>query len=759
MKGLLLIALLALACPMLGRAQFGSFTDVPVEVDADGETRFENGVAVAEDNVVIRYGNTSIYSDYAQYSPDTRDVFVRGNVRIYREGRVFAGERAIYNLETKQLRTADIRGAEYPYAFSAESIFTLGGQEIKATDAIFTTSDSSKPDYFLKAKGVRIYPDDRIIFTGVKLYVGQTPIFYFPYLYQSLDKDAAFTLSPGYSSRWGAFLLTKYTFPISENIAGEFRFDLRSQRGVGVGLGADFELPKTETASIKDHSYGTFRAYYAADSNPDKNFTGLPRNQTDTGRYRIAFQSKIFVTDDIYATIDLNKLSDSKFLEDFEPGLYSNDPQPDNLLALTKWNENYTVTGILRARLNDFQGATERLPEVVLDTKRQPLFKTPLFYQGTTGFANLTRGFEQNDQSLPDYDALRFDTFHQISYPRTYGNWLSVIPRAGARGTYYSDSGSLRTTTITTNDGITTTTREARSIDQGGSLIRGVANAGLEASFKFWKEYEEVQSRRWGLDGLRHVVQPYTEFSATYSSQDSNAILQFDRYIPSTELPPNSYPEFNSVDSISAGTVWRWGVRNRFQTRRDNRTFSWLQTDTYFNLYIDNPEYAGITSDEGNFSNIFNRLRWDPVPWMSLSFDTQLPLLDAGFTEINTMASVMLNRDLRMSLGHRYLEGNPLFRDSNQITLGVYYQVNDNWAFSLRERYEINEGRLESQLYELHRDLSSWVASAGLVLRDNGNGRNEFGFLLSFTLKDLPNVTLPLNLDPQSQGLPLRGSR
>ncbi len=758
MKRLLLFALLILAWPVLGRAQFGSFTDVPVEVDAN-ETSFENGVAVAKENVVIRYGNTSIYSDYAQYNPDTRDVFVRGNVRIYREGRVFAGERAIYNLETKRLRTADIRGAEYPYAFSAESIFTVGGREIKATDAIFTTSDSSKPDYYLKAKGVRIYPDDRIIFTGVKLYVGRTPIFWFPYLYQSLKKDAAFTLSPGYSSRWGAFVLTKYTFPISENASGEFRFDLRSQRGVGLGFGADFELPRGETASVLDDSFGKFRAYYAADSNPDKNSTALKRGEADTGRYRIAFQSKIFVTDDIYATIDLNKLSDSEFLEDFEPGLYSNDPQPDNVLALTKWNEDYTLTGILRSQLNDFQGATERLPEAVLDTKRQPLFRTPLFYQGTTGIANLKRRFEPDDEAFPDYSTLRFDSFHQVSYPRTYRNWLSVIPRAGVRGTYYSDSGSLRTTTITTNDGITTTTREARSIDQGGSVVRGVANAGFEASFKFWKEYEAIQSRRWGLDGLRHVVQPYTEFSATYSSEDSNNLLQFDRYIPSTELPPNSYPEFNSVDSISSGTVWRWGARNRFQTRRDNQTFNWLETDTYFNLYIDNPEYAGITADEGSFSNFFNRLRWSPVPWMSLNFDSQLPLLDAGFTEINTSFTVMFNRDLKMTLGHRYLEGNPYFRDSNQVTLGAYYRVNDNWALSVRERYEVAEGRLESQLYELHRDLSSWVASAGLVLRDNGDGQNEFGFLLSFTLKDLPNVTVPLNLDPQAQGLPGTGSR
>ena len=98
--------LLALACLLAflcgARAQFGSFADVPIEIDAE-ETRIEGGVAIADRHVVIRYGAVLIYADYAQYNPETRDVLVQGNVRIYREGQLFTGERALYNLETKRL--------------------------------------------------------------------------------------------------------------------------------------------------------------------------------------------------------------------------------------------------------------------------------------------------------------------------------------------------------------------------------------------------------------------------------------------------------------------------------------------------------------------------------------------------------------------------------------------------------------------------------------------------------------------------------
>ena len=73
---------------------------MPIEINAE-ETRFEGGIAVAERDVVIRYGGTTIYCDYAQYNPDTRDVLVQGNVRIFREGQQFTGERGVYNLETE----------------------------------------------------------------------------------------------------------------------------------------------------------------------------------------------------------------------------------------------------------------------------------------------------------------------------------------------------------------------------------------------------------------------------------------------------------------------------------------------------------------------------------------------------------------------------------------------------------------------------------------------------------------------------------
>jgi len=69
------------------------------------------------------------------------------------------------------------------------------------------------------------------------------------------------------------------------------------------------------------------------------------------------------------------------------------------------------------------------------------------------------------------------------------------------------------------------------------------------------------------LDGLRHIVEPYLDYSFVYTNRSPGEILQFDRYVSSTQVPPIDFPQFNAVDSLDNWDIARIGVRNRFQTR------------------------------------------------------------------------------------------------------------------------------------------------------------------------------------------------
>ena len=94
----------------------------------------------------------------------------------------------------------------------------------------------AKPDFHLHARTIRIYEKDRVIFKYVTAYIGNVPVFWWPYLYQSLSDTFSFTISPAYTSTWGPSLLTEVTFPITEHIKARLRLDYFGRRGPAIGL-------------------------------------------------------------------------------------------------------------------------------------------------------------------------------------------------------------------------------------------------------------------------------------------------------------------------------------------------------------------------------------------------------------------------------------------------------------------------------------------------------------------------------------------
>jgi lipopolysaccharide assembly outer membrane protein LptD (OstA) len=179
--------------------------DLPVDIRSRGEKRFEGGVATAEDNVVIEYGDTTIYADRAVYNPSTQEVFLEGRVRIYREDFNFTGERALYNFETQQVLASDFSGSTGPLFFTTGTFDTISATEFHLLDGEFTTDDNFDPDFTLRADKTRVYTDDRVVMEKVTLHVGETPVFWYPLLYQSLKEDIGFSFSPGYNGNSTAF--------------------------------------------------------------------------------------------------------------------------------------------------------------------------------------------------------------------------------------------------------------------------------------------------------------------------------------------------------------------------------------------------------------------------------------------------------------------------------------------------------------------------------------------------------------------------
>jgi LPS-assembly protein len=717
----------------------------PVEITSSGETTYQNGMATAKDNVAIHVGDTDIYANFAQYNSRTHEITADGNVRIYRGLSLYLTDHGVYNVDTKQVRTGDMRTEYNPYFLSGKKVTQISQNGYRIENATFTTHDSPTPDFHLHARTVRVYQDDHVVFRDVTFYIKDVPVFWWPYLYQSLDDAFNFTVSPAYLSSWGPSVLTEVTFPITDDIKGRLRLDYRGRRGLAIGFETDIDYGKGNSSNLK------LKTYYIQDQNPEINQTSVPRKDIGASRYRVTLEDRTNFTADIYGIVNVTKLSDQYVMQDFYQNEFRINPNPDNVVALTKSDPVYTLTAITRFQANNFFQDTERLPEVVLDVKRQPLFGTPIFYEGESGVADLHRNFAE-DSGFEDYSTLRLDSFHQILFPKTYFGWLSIVPRAGFRATYYGDTRDLGKTMFTPDtdplvpDFILPDPTVTNPIINGGSTIRTVFNTGAEASFKISRTWEDVQSRALGLDGLLHVIQPFTNFAyVKENGVDPAAVLQFDRFVPSTQLPPIDFPQFTSTDSIASSTIWRLGLRNRLETRRDDVTVTWLELDTFCDVNFTDPY------DRTPYSNLFNSLRFTPLPWATLAIDSQIPAFDRGFTAVNTSLAIQPIANLQLSLGHRYLNNNPFFQNSSLYVVGGYYRLDDNWGVGFQEQYEAETGILEQQRYAVYRDLTNWVASFGAVVRDNA-GVKEYGVLLTFTLKAFPKFGFDFNFDPGGAG-------
>ncbi len=805
---LLLFGLFIATVPCRAQSSPGSVLGALAKnVNIDGlETNFdpETGVATAVGEVHIKYDNVEITAGRAEYNSNTKDVIAHENVMIIKDGQIFRGETVTYNFETQDLKANNIRSGLPPVFYNTADMKTNSGAlkgesgetaRIDGAGTYFTTHDSSHPNFHVTAKSLTIYPGDRIIMHNAKFYVGNLPIFWLPLYVQPLNNELGYFFQPGYDSLWGTFLLNQYGVMYGDHTLAKYHLDLRSTRGVAGGV--DFKSLRY----ANNDNFGKLLLYYAYDNSPGTGTGGRNRRELapSKDRYRLSFQHRIYLPGPSestwYLDFNLNKLSDRFMLKDYYFAESRVNPQPDNTIALVKHSDNFVAMLWTRFQMNNFDHTDVRLPELAIDFTRQPLWHTGVYYQSESslGFykeklsnaeASLLQGkiktqqdnlsgfnggltstvlgsssginelagttFTDNNSNfhrstpkllttrdqvqqdianleaeLSDKKFARLHSYHEFLYPMSFGDggWFNVVPRLGGGASVYNDvSGGQK---------------------EFGPTTKGIFQAGLDVSGKFSRTWDDVKNQTLGLDGLRHTFMPYVN----YSYLNSDPLVGFpsiDRLNPSTRPRPIDVPLFTAVDDLNTWNVARVGMRNTLQTKRDDATYNWMGLNTYVDLFFQDPEF------DRKVSNLYNDFYFRPVPWLSLNIDSQLPIgsSDYNFTELNTSLSWMPTKSFTWSVGHNYLNKNPIFADSSLIFSRIYTRLNENWGFAMNHIYEATDHTLQYQSYSVSRDLTSWVVSVGGLVRNNVNAQKDYGIIVNFTLKDFPQVSLPLDLDP-----------
>ncbi|MGJ8694728.1 MAG: LPS-assembly protein LptD [Verrucomicrobiaceae bacterium] len=733
------------------------FSSLPQFIETGPNTRTE--IDYINDKITVRFlGDVSIkgdngmqaYANRITLDVEEQTAYLSGNVSIYQGGLVYRGESAVYHHKTRKIDTQKLRAGMEPLLLEAgqfRSVPHRDGVAFIGENAGITTHDAENPDWWLRADKTTIFPGDRVVFKNLKLKAGDRTLFWLPYLSQPLNAELGYHFLPGGRSNLGLFLQNRYGVMLGGEVdpvtganesawlLSHWHADIYSRRGLGLGVSL------FDTRVDPQDDFGWLKFYYMNDLDPSLSRSGVPRPFVNEDRFRAELAHRLTLLKTPFSTYaahaNLTWLSDAYYLEDLDPSLYNINPAPDNTLGISRRTGSSYALLNSRVRPNSYYQSDTRF-EFSYDWIKQPFLDSNVLYESQTSlglYREYLADFDRDTLAaqaallpllhpdrarianlLDDRGFARFHSYHEWSRPSKIGH-LTITPKVGGGYTSY---GSVE--------------------GPGNSTDRSHLFAGVDFSTKLTKAYPDWIDEDWGLDGALHVLEPYATLSVLSTNELDPSFDRIDRLTATTRPQLLGVGRFTAIDDLANWSIMRLGMRNRIMTHRNEGNHDWLTVDTYFNTFFQDPEF------NRDFSNLYNEIRWHPLPWFALELDTQVPLFNrSNFTEVATTATVMPNDRLEVSVRHRLLKDHPILRDSNRMELEFYARLNEYWGIGTRHRWEVEDSTLELQQYNIYYDFDSWVGSVGLFQRENRID-NEYGIMFSFALKEFPSMSLPIRV-------------
>ncbi|MBF0161247.1 MAG: LPS-assembly protein LptD [Magnetococcales bacterium] len=174
---------------------------LPIDVNADKlDFDQENRVVTATGGVhIVQTGQVELHADQAQYRAADNQVEASGNIRLLRQGDLFRGERALFDIGEQhgsfQEVSVNLRGpGGVATAESADFWHESGsaddgeGQDfLFLKNASFTNCECDPPPWHLTASDVEVdRASNRVTAQNMRLYAGDVPVFAFPWWRQPL---------------------------------------------------------------------------------------------------------------------------------------------------------------------------------------------------------------------------------------------------------------------------------------------------------------------------------------------------------------------------------------------------------------------------------------------------------------------------------------------------------------------------------------------------------------------------------------------
>jgi len=726
--------------------------DLPIEVNADNvEYVKEEQLVKGTGNVVINFKGVQLSADKITVNLMTKDAYADGNVRIYQGDRLYTAEHAYYNFALEKGKFENTKGHFKPFFLYGEYVDKPEKKaEYHIKNGYITTSDYRLPDYRIKAKTVDIYPQDKIILKNIVFSIGKVPVFWVPYWYYPLlDKDVPFSMVPGYSKKWGAYLLNSLQVYRSENLKIQLILDMMSKRGVAPGIDAQYNFQEKIKGMFKSYALRD-KAFEKYEESPDE-VQSIKRRSKN--RYRVTLEHAQRISEDTRLLGELNFQSDKQIIDDFFQREFEEQIQRVNFVDLTKATEKYQFEAYISPRFNSFFDVLERLPEFSFTTKNAKLFDTPLFVETDSRAARLNFLFDDENR---DFDSTRLTSFAKASIPMFFWDCLNVDPYVAGRTVTYSDFRSGR--------------KEPRLVGEFG------VNTDMKVSKIF-----PVESKNWNIHQIRHVFEPSMNFK-----------------ILKTNVDPDKIHQFDLIDGYNDDAVFSFNFRNLLQTNRwkerveispktvdrdqkirhkgiEEVTTDLIDFAVMFDFFPSgadrttypighlNPSYRNLSALDFFFlrnivqgspllsstkdkylSDLLFDLKFEPFDWLATSLITRYDPYKRQISEVTWGLSFFNTDKVSWDVYTSFYIGG-----STQLSHTFNYRINQDWRIQISHIIDFNKPSsdgsiLDYQRYTIIKDLHEWELAFSYSDRRYVRVEKEVDrtFYVMFYLKDFPDIKL-----------------
>ncbi len=617
----------------------------PVDIEAD-ELSFERDKQIyeAHGRVEVKRGELFLKADHAQLNMVTKDLIAWGNI-VLREGEdVLECERLEINLDSRlgKVYQARLFLKEQNFHITSKEAEKLGENRYRIREGSFTTCDAVRPPWKFTVKELEVTLEGYGIAKAPTFYIEGIPSLYLPWgiFPVKRERQTGFLLPQvGYSRKYGPEIKNAFFWAIAKDMDATLYLDYLGKRGFKEGLEFRYALtPETR---------GEATVYFIDDQVFEKN------------RYAFFMKHQQKFPYDFYFKANIHRLSDIQYQRDFDedlPGEAKIDARSrGELRSILFGGKNWdpfsllvegTVFQNLRRESND--ETVQRLPQVSLYGHPQPLFNTPLYFDGSLSYTHFWRE--------KGVKAHRWDLFPKLIFPLRLFNVLKVESSLGPRETLYKS--------------FEDPTQQYQGWESRETLV-----AKTEVSAEFYRVYgsEAVGrvSKLFKVAKWMHTIEPMVsyEYSPRVNQKDIPLFEDIDRIPYSNQITygftqrligkpeeegvntgPWEYAKLKIFQSYSLGEPFGRDSRGKGRYFSNIRGELWLNFTPYLSARMDgefNPYRRNL--DAGNVTLRIKDRRDDMVYFQYRYGQDQIEEIQSG-ARIRTIPSLYLYGSIRYNL-------------------------------------------------------------------------------------------------------------